>query len=74
MKIIEITEDMPVPIIIENGDSDLYQHIAFIEIEELVTEGVYRRRHDEIHVDVFGTITINILRPFNVRVLVIQRI
>ena len=74
MKIIEITDDMPVPIIIESSDSNLYQHIAFIEVEELASENIYKRRHDEISVDVFGTIKINVLRPFNGRVLIIQRI
>ena len=74
MKTIEINDDMPVLIIIENSDSELYQHIAFIEVEELVDENIYKRRRDEIIVDVFGKITINVLRPFNGRVLIIQRI
>jgi len=74
MKTIEINDDMPVLIIIENSDSELYQHIAFIEVEELVDENIYRRRRDEISVDVFGKITINVLRPFTGRVLIIQRI
>ena len=73
MKTIEITDDMSVPIILDSSDSGLYQHIAFMALEEL-RDNVYLRRKDKIIVDVFGKITIEVIKPFNGRMLIIERL
>ena len=73
MKIIEITDSMPVPVILESEESGLYQHITLIAVEEKQGD-VYIRRRDEIQIDVFGRIKINAGRQFNGRILIIQRI
>ena len=73
MKIIEFTNAKPAPVEIESGESNLYQHIAFVAVEEL-RGGVYLRRRDNIAVDVFGKITIQVGKPFDGRVLIIHRL